>query len=39
MNQIKYEIKINKSIGHVDDYGNVYPLNYGYIEDELMEMA
>lgn len=32
MNQIHYDIKIDRPIGYVDNYGNVYPINYGYIE-------
>ncbi len=32
MNEIEYKIKIDRPIGYKDKFGNVYPINYGYIE-------
>ncbi|GEL90629.1 MULTISPECIES: inorganic pyrophosphatase [Pediococcus] len=31
MNKLKLQVTIDRPKGYVDQFGNVYPLNYGYI--------
>lgn len=31
MQRLKVQVMIDRPLGHIDRFGNVYPLNYGYV--------
>ncbi|MGM0123048.1 hypothetical protein IGI37_000414 [Enterococcus sp. AZ194] len=31
MKKMKVRVRIDRPIGYTDDYGNVYPINYGFV--------